>query len=116
MMSFKIYILISFVCLPLALFSISIPANEQVAFGGNPGGDCDGPLGVMIFSVPSYIIYSLVLSVSSIALIKLKNIKFIATAIFSLCMLAFITPNTIRALEEHKLNATVYEHKCGKGW
>jgi len=94
---------------------ITLP-NEYAAQGFEGPVDCDGPLHVMIFAIPSYLVYGLSLIIFTILTFKSKSLKwsYLSVVIFCCLLVIAITPNVIAAFQEH--NRIEHIETCGKGW
>jgi len=111
----RIYFLL-LIFIPVALIAFVLPVNKYSDQGIIGAIDCDGPLTVMLFLIPSYIVYGIGLFIFSKASIQSRLIKHILMCVVCLSVLVLIAPNTISAFNEHKLNTTEYKSKCGMGW
>lgn len=78
--------------------------------------DCDGPLHVMMWAIPSYIVYGACTAAFTMTYLKSRKSKHLVMAIFGLAVILFITPNTITAINEHDKNIKHASEQCGDGW
>ncbi|PHS30498.1 MAG: hypothetical protein COA92_09735 [Sulfurovum sp.] len=102
--------------LPVAWFAVILPPNEYLAQGIESAVDCDGPIGVMVFAIPSYIVYGMgIFSFISIYL-ETRNTNYLLVVFICCSILAAVTPNVLAAISQHDINALKYVDTCGKGW
>lgn len=111
----RIYFLL-FSFIPIAFIAFSLSVNKYTVLGMKEAVDCDGPLSVMLFSIPVYIVYGVGLLIFGKALFISRKIKYIIMFILCLSVIALITPNTLSALKAHNVNSTINKSQCGVGW
>jgi hypothetical protein len=101
---------------PAVLVAAFISPNEYVAQGITGAVDCDGPISIMIFAVPSYLIYGIGGFYSLMTFLNKNNISSLIASIICFVFVLSIIPNTLAAIKEHKKNETEHSLTCGKGW
>ena len=109
------WVLITFLFLffPIAFLSSLLPANEYLA-QGLVALDCDGPIAIMLFAIPSYIVYGLGAVVFTVRNFKTKKRLNIVMVTVCCLIVSAITPNVIAAIAQHNINANA--ERCGNGW
>ncbi len=100
--------------LPIALLAAFLLPNEYVAQGMGSAVDCDGPLGVMIFAIPSYIVYGAGAIGFGILAARKKNWFYGITALLCIMVIVLISPNVSKAYREH--SSPLHQQACGEGW
>jgi hypothetical protein len=103
-------------CLPLAFMAVTMPANEYTDQGLERAADCDGPLAVMLFAVPSYLIYGLGTVILIWVYIKTRRTAILAIVLLCCAVNGAVTVNVIKAYKQRVINATEYREQCGQGW
>ncbi len=101
--------------LPVALFGWILSANEYADQGIRGAVDCDGPLGVMLFAVPSLVVYAAG-AVYHAVLLRGRRRSRSAALLLVLCVgMVFASGRKVRAAYGEK---TRPEHRetCGGGW
>jgi hypothetical protein len=101
--------------LPVAMLGWILSANEYADQGIRGAVDCDGPLGVMLFAVPSLGVYAAG-AVHHAALLRGARRSRSAALLLVLCVgMVFASGRKIRAAYGEK---TRPEHRetCGEGW
>lgn len=105
-------ILIMFVFFPIALLGLLLLVNEYKATGLPYGAvDCDGPVGVMMFVMPSIFVYSLGLFFYSVGFAFKNHFLYLIIIMFCLLMLLLLIPKGKEAIKETKL--PMYVEVCG---
>lgn len=105
-------ILIMFAFIPIALLGLLLLVNEYKATGLPDGAvDCDGPVGAMMFVMPSIFVYSLGLFFYSICFAFKKNFLYLIIILFCLLMLLSLIYKGKEAIKETKL--PIYVEVCG---
>ena len=100
--------------IPIALLAALLLPNEYLAQGIEGAVDCDGPLGVMLFAIPSYIIYGAGVVSFGIIAARKKNWFYGITALLCLMVIIIISPNVSQAYREH--SSSLHQQTCGEGW
>lgn len=102
--------------LPVALMAAILPPNEYAAIGLKGAVDCDGPMSVMMFAIPSYVIYGTG-ALAFIIKYKRSGLKITLLVALACCIVcAVITPNVVAATKQHETNISKQFNTCGKGW
>ena len=105
-------VLIMLAFIPIALFGLLLLVNEYKATGLPYGAvDCDGPVGVMMFVMPSIFVYSLGLFFYSVGFAFKKDFLYLIIILFYLLMLLSLIPKGEEAIKETKL--PIYVEVCG---
>ena len=100
--------------LPLALFGLLLEPNKYSAIGMQGSVDCDGPLTVLIFTLPAFIIYFL-------GGIRFLQTAFVKRSIWS-GVFAIVCASLCFALLESMFSAiqeyssVEYQQTCGNGF
>ena len=100
--------------IPFALLAALLLPNEYLAQGIEGAVDCDGPLGVMLFAIPSYVIYGAGVVSFGIIAARNKNWFYGITALLCLMVIIIISPNVRKAYHEH--SSSLHQEICGEGW
>ena len=100
--------------LPFALLAALLLPNEYLAQGIEGAVDCDGPLGVMLFAIPSYIIYGAGVVSFGIIAARKKNWFYGITALLCLMVIIIISPNVSQVYHEH--SSSLHQQTYGEGW
>ena len=109
-------IIVFVVFIPVALLAAFALPNAYSIQGIEGGIDCDGPIKVMMFAIPCFLVYGVGVIVLLLTYLRTRKIlNLVGTILFCGILLA-ITPNVIAALSEHNKNITVNVSTCGKGW
>jgi hypothetical protein len=104
------------VFLPVAFLGAFILPNEYAAQGIVGAVDCDGPIQVMIFAIPSYLVYGSGVIGFGLLFFKTKNLRHLISTLICSLIVVSITPNVLAAIKEHEKNETENLLTCGKGW
>lgn len=98
---------------PLAFFALLSAPNEHQAMGIDGAVDCDGPLTVLLFALPSLAVYTL--GFISFARTGRAHRKAGSIAVAAICLLVCIllAGNVAMALQEQS-NAD-HRESCGSG-
>ncbi len=98
---------------PLAFFALLSAPNEYQAMGIDGAVDCDGPLTVLLFALPSLAVYTM--GFISFARTGRANRKAGSTAVAAICLLVCIllAGNIAMALQARS-NAD-HRESCGSG-
>jgi hypothetical protein len=100
----KIFIALLVLCLPIALMAIITPANEYLAQGID-AIDCDGPISVFIFSIPSYLLYGIGFIFFAIRYSRNSLHSYLVITLLCGLVVLAITPNIIAAFnQQNKLS------------
>ena len=86
------------VFLPVVFIAAFIPENEY-AEQGIIALDCDSPCAVLIFAIPSSVVYSVGLRVFSVSYYKHRNIKYLLISLLCGFLLTVCTVKIIVALD-----------------
>jgi hypothetical protein len=100
--------------IPIALLAALLLPNEYLAQGIEGAVDCDGALGVMIFAIPSYVIYGAGIVSFGVIAARKKNWFYGITALLCLMVTIIISPNLSKAYHEH--SSSLHQQTCGEGW
>ncbi len=100
--------------LPVAFLAVVLLPNEYLAAGIDGVADCDGPLGVMMFAVPSYIMYGIGVVRLGVQAVLQRNLCSAMTALLCIVVLVLISPNAGKAYREH--SSLLHQQSCRKGW
>ncbi len=111
----KIIYLIIIAFLPIALIASILPVNEYAVFGMEGGVDCDGPLAVLMFSAPSFIVYGIGFLVFAKVSLKARKLKHILMLMVCVVVLVIMIPNTISVFNAYQVNSTGNRSICGPG-
>ena len=109
----KIFLGFLFIFLPIGMMAFIASPNEYAA-QGITAIDCDSPFIVMLFAVPSYLIYGMGLIVFVRLFYKTKRIAHLLIVIFCCLLMMVITPNFFTAVNEH--NNPDHKEVCGEKW
>lgn len=98
-------------CAPVALLGAILPVNKYAAFDPAQAGmvDCDGPIGVLILTVPALIVcigIALVMRTSAF-----RGRLAVIVALIALAMAVSVVPNTVRAVIE--MSGSNHRDVCG---
>lgn len=98
---------------PLAFFALLSTPNEYRAMGIDGAVDCDGPLTVLLFALPSLVVYTL--GFISFARTGRAQRKAGSIAVAAICLLVCIllAGNVAMALQEQ--SSTDHRESCGNG-
>lgn len=107
--------LIVIIFLPVALFGLTASVNEYRDQGVSGSVDCNGPLTVMLFNVPSFVVYAAG-AVYFAALLKGVRRSLRAAVLLVLCavMMCAAAGKALAAYSEK--NRPEHRETCGKGW
>jgi len=100
--------------IPIALLAALLLPNEYLAQGIEGAVDCDGPLGVMLFAIPSYVMNGAGVISFGITAARKKNWSYGITALLCLMVIIIISPNVSQAYHEH--SSSLHQQTCGEGW
>lgn len=89
---------------PVALVGMLLPVNEYAALGIN-GPDCDGPFGVLLFTIPSLIVYGLATIHLSFLWYRKNNPHYLAASFACLMVVGLLVPNTLDSIKESEKNS-----------
>lgn len=101
---------------PAAFLAAFISPNEYVAQGITGAVDCNGPISIMIFAIPSYLIYGSGFIGFLMTYFNKNEKSSLVISIVCFVFVLSITPDTLAAIKEHKKNETEHLSTCGKGW
>lgn len=99
---------------PIALLASLLSANEYAAQGINGAVDCDAPLQIMIFAIPTYVIYGAAALGFGVLAIQKKTWIYRIVALLCVLVVVIVTPNVIDAYREH--SSSRHKETCGTGW
>lgn len=102
--------------LPIAFLLVIMTPNEYKS-QGVAAISCDGPFLVLIFALPSLIVYGFGMFVFAESFIRTRNKWKYFFLFISLCcitLITLITPNTMFAFSEH--NSLGHKEVCGDKW
>ena len=100
--------------LPLALFGLLLEPNKYSAIGMQGSVDCDGPLTVLIFTLPAFIVYFLgVMRFLQAAFLK-RSIGSCVFAIVCASLCFALLGGIFSAIQEY--SSVEYQQTCGKGF
>ncbi len=111
--SHKILLSCIVIFLPIAMMALIVSSNEYTA-QGIEGIDCDSPLVVMLFVLPSYLVYGLGFIVFLRLFYKTRKVGYLLIVIFCSLLILVITPNFFTALNEN--NNPDHKDVCGEKW
>ena len=101
--------------LPIALFGLSASVNEYEDQGISGAVDCNGPLTVMLFVVPSLVVYAAG-ALYYAALLKGVRQSLLAAVLMVLCAaMAFAAGRKAWAAYGEK-SRPEHQETCGEGW
>jgi hypothetical protein len=100
--------------IPIAFLAALLLPNEYLAQGIEGAVDCDGPLGVMLFAIPSYVMYGAGVIGFGIIAARKRNWFYGITALLCLIVIIIISPNVSKAYREH--SSSQHQQTCGEGW
>lgn len=115
-LSLKLLILFLILFFPIALLAIFTLPNEYASLALESAVDCDGPITVMIYAIPSYLLYGSSLIIFTLYTFKSKKWGYLSIVVFCGIVVSAITPNVITAITFHEINKTENMTKCQKGW
>lgn len=92
--------------LPLAFMSVLLSSNEYVT-QGITAVDCDGPIGVMIFAIPTYFIYGIGGIIYAKRYLKDKKMFNVMIVVFCIFIMVAITPNILKAVKQQTININI---------
>ncbi len=111
---FRLSVAVLVLCAPIALLAVFFLPNEYAGQGVEGAVDCDGPLGVMIFAIPSYLIYGIGAACFGALAARKASWSYGVVALLCVAVVAFMTPNVIGAYREH--SSPLHKESCGEGW
>lgn len=111
---FRLSVAVLVLCAPLALLAAFSLPNEYAGQGVEGAVDCDGPLGVMIFAIPGYLIYGIGAACFGTLPARKARWPYGIVALLCAAVVAFMTPNVIDAYREH--SSPLHKESCGEGW
>jgi heme/copper-type cytochrome/quinol oxidase subunit 2 len=107
--------LIIIIFLPVALLGLMASVNEYRDQGVSSAVDCNGPLTVMLFIVPSLVVYAAG-AVYYAVLLKGVRRSLSAAVLLVLCaVMVYATGGKARAAYS-EMNRSEHQETCGKGW
>ena len=101
-----VWYIVTIVLLGLSWFVWSLPLNQYQAMGIHGGIDCDGPLSVFLFAIPSFIFCSIALLVFPYEKTVLACVLFF-TLMFSGMICAITIAHTFQAQQ-----AAMHQQSC----
>ncbi|MEH6445740.1 MAG: hypothetical protein V7784_17740 [Oceanospirillaceae bacterium] len=110
----KLLITIFVLFLPIALMAFTALPNEYAAQGIISAVDCDGPISVIIFAIPSYLVYGFLLVRFTLLAFTQSTLGYLSLIICCCFIVLIITPNVSAAFQER--NKTAHLKVCGEGW
>jgi len=98
---------------PLALVGIVYPANQYQAIGTEGAVDCDGPLGVLLFAIPSLIVYVTGFIAYARSVQYRRGVGNICMVVISASVCFALISNSVSAVIEQ--NSQSHQESCGLG-
>lgn len=105
-------IALAILCVPLALLGAILPVNKYTAFDPSQIGmvDCDGPISVLILTVPAFVIYLGIFFVTRMSP-AFRGRLAVIVALIAIAMAVLVVPNTARAVIE--MSGRSHREVCG---
>jgi hypothetical protein len=107
--------LIVIIFLPVALLGLMVSVNEYEDQGISGAVDCNGPLTVMLFVVPSLVVYAAGAVYYAVLLKGVKRSRRAAVLLVLCAVMVYATGGKARAAYSAK-NRPEHQETCGKGW
>jgi glucan phosphoethanolaminetransferase (alkaline phosphatase superfamily) len=107
--------LIVIIFLPIVMFGLMASVNEYRDQGIGGAVDCNGPLTVMIFVVPSLVVYAAGI-IYYAALLKGAGRSLPVVALLVLCAVMLFAAGGKAWAAYHEKNRPEHRQTCGEGW
>jgi hypothetical protein len=108
--------LIVIIFLPIMLLGLMLSVNEYQDQGISGGVDCNGPLTVMLFIVPSLVVYTFGTIYYGALLLRRGSRSLLRAALTALCVsMLFAGGLKARAAYSQK-SRPEHQETCGEGW
>lgn len=107
--------LIVIIFLPITLFGLMASVNEYRDQGIGGGVDCNGPFTVMLFIVPSLVVYAAGAIYYALLLKGMKR-NLLVTVLMILCVLMLFAASGKAWTAYGEKNMPEHREACGEGW
>jgi hypothetical protein len=107
--------LIVILFLPITLFGLMMSVNEYRDQGIGGGVDCNGPFAVMLFILPSLVVYAAG-AIYYAVLLKGRRRSRLATALMVLCVLMLFAAGGKAWTAYGEKSMPEHREACGEGW
>jgi uncharacterized BrkB/YihY/UPF0761 family membrane protein len=101
--------------LPITLFGLMLSVNEYEDHGISSAVDCDGPLSIMIFILPSLVVYAAGFIYYAV-LIRGRRQSLLAAVLMVLCAVMVFAAARKAWMAYSEKNRPQYRETCGEGW
>lgn len=101
--------------LPITLFGLMASVNEYRDQGISDAVDCNGPLTVMLFIVPSLVVYA---AGAIYYAVRLKGVRrsLLAAVIMILCIITVFVAGGKAWAAYREQSRPEHQETCGEGW
>ena len=113
-MSLRLFIASLVLLSPLALVATSLSPNEYAEQGIEGVADCNGPLAVAMWAIPSCLAYGVSAAWAGVLAVRRTNWLYGILALLCVSVAALIVSNFMNAYREH--SSLVHKEMCGDGW
>jgi membrane protease YdiL (CAAX protease family) len=107
--------LIVIIFLPITLFALTASVNEYQDQGISGAVDCNGPYTVMLFIVPTLIVYAAG-AVYYVVLLKGQRRSVLAAGMLILCVVIVIAAGRKAWAAYKEKSRPEHQETCGEGW
>ena len=107
--------LIVLIFLPITLFALMVSVNEYQDQGISGAVDCNGPLTVMLFIVPSLVVYAAG-AIYYAVLLKGTKRNLLAATLMVLCMVVVLAAGRKAWAAYSEKSRPEHQETCGEGW